>query len=148
MVSVWAVLVAAFLFGALGFFWGRGRRQAELRAVEALGKDIPTLILDHERLARRAGEYLGKIDEVIGERETWRRLYNDQAAGHENAQALMMQTINSLVFRYQKKTGERPQLDPIIEMVRGEWTGAHGAEVRASRGDDGKLKLTGEVEPS
>lgn len=138
--STWYVLVAVALsWGAGGYFTGRGRRVADVKALENLGKDLPTLILDHQRAVRRAGEYLEKVEEVIKEREQWRELYNDQAAGHDNAQALMLQTISALVQRYSKDTGKPPpRLDPLIEKVREDWTGQHGPAVREERGEDGK----------
>jgi hypothetical protein len=119
------------------FLLGRRLNPLNSKALKDLGRDIPTLIFEHEKATRRAREYLAKIEEVIAERETWRKLYNDQAGGHENAQALMMQTINALVSAYQNKTGERPKLDPLIEMVRGEWVKDHGPSVRAERLEDG-----------
>lgn len=132
------LFAASALCAGIGFLFGHGRRIAELLDLETLNKDLPTLILDHERVTRKAGEYLEKIEEVIMERETWRKLYNDQAAGHENAQALMMQTINKLVLTYQRETGKQIRLDPMIELVRGEWVGVHGPDVRKDLGANGK----------
>lgn len=89
---------------------------------------------------RKADEYLAKIEEVIAERETWRALYNDQAGGHDNAQALMLDAINKLLHVYRRDTGKSPQLDPMIELVRGEWVSVHGDEARENLGSDGKPK--------
>lgn len=89
---------------------------------------------------RKADEYLAKIEEVITERETWRALYNDQAGGHDNAQALMLDAINKLLHVYRRDTGKSPQLDPMIELVRGEWVSVHGDEARENLGSDGKPK--------
>lgn len=89
----------------------------------------------------KSDSYFKKIDEVIQEREVWRELYNDQAAGHENAQALMMATITHLLQVYRRDTGKMaPNIDPMILQVQTDWLGAHGTEVRETRGEDGKPK--------
>ncbi len=88
--------VLELLVGGLGgYVLGKGKRLAELKAIRDLGRDLPTLILDHEKVSRQKDEYLATIEEVIKEREQWRELYNDQAAGHDNAQALMLQTLRA-----------------------------------------------------
>lgn len=142
------VYVAPAISLIVGVFIGRGRRLVSQEALANLGRDIPSLLQDYEDAKRRASEYLSKIEEVIVEREVWRELYNDQASGHDNAQALMMQTINALVVGYRKKTGETPKIDPIIETVRGEWVGKHGPEIRETRGDDGRHRKDSEEKPS
>jgi hypothetical protein len=134
-----AIYVAVTLvWGVICFLFGKGRRVADLEALDRLGHDLPTLILDYQTVQRKASEYLEKIEEVIAEREVWRELYNDQAGGHDNAQALMLQTITSLVHLHKKETGKTPKIDPLIETVRDDWTTKHGPEVREKLGDDGR----------
>lgn len=133
-------LIPPIFTALLGYFAGKGRRAADTAALQEMGSDLPLLIRDYQTAKRRADEYLAKIEEVIMERETWRSLYNDQAGGHDNAQALMLETITRLVHLYQQATGKHPKLDPLIETVRGEWVSTHGQEAREKRGDDGRPK--------
>lgn len=130
---------AVFCGWGIGTFRERRARSAEQEILAQVGRDLPTLLLDYEAEQRKAREYLAKIEEVIGERETWRTLYNDQASGHDNAQALMLQTISALARQYEKKTGERPRIDPIIERVREDWSLQHGPATREKLGQDGRL---------
>ncbi len=139
-IPLFAFVIAIGPFFALGLFLGKGKRLSDLKALDQIGRDLPTFIGEYQAMKRRADEYLSKIEEVIMERETWRKLYNDQAGGHDNAQALMLQAITGLVHLYQKETGKTPRLDPLIEMVRGEWVNVHGPEARATLGDDGKAQ--------
>lgn len=132
-----------FLFTApigvvFGFLVGKGRKVVSNHALDQLQKDIPTLIDDYQMARRKASEYFEKIEDVIRERETWRNLYNDQAGGHHNAQALMLQTIANLIYLHKKETGKTPKIDPLIEVVCGDWTQKHGPEVRSTLGLDGR----------
>lgn len=134
------LMLLAPVMGVVCFFIGRGRRLLDAVSLEQFNNDVPTLIREFETAKRKAAEYLAKIEEVIAERETWRALYNDQAGGHENAQALMLEAITKLLHVYKRDTGKSPQLDPLIELVRGEWVSVHGKEARENLGSDGKPK--------
>lgn len=122
--------------GALGLLRGLSNK----KMLDEIGRDLPTLLRDYEAAQRKASEYFEKIEEVIQERETWRTLYNDQAAGHDNAQALMLQTISALAFQYEKATGKKPKIDPIIETVRTDWSMKHSPAAREKLNDDGRLR--------
>lgn len=134
------LVLLAPVMGAICFRIGKWRRVIDETSLEQLGKDVPTLIREFEAARRKASEYLAKIEEVIAERETWRALYNDQAGGHENAQALMLEAITKLLHVYKRDTGKSPQLDPLIELVRGEWVSVHGKEARENLGSNGQPK--------
>jgi len=124
---------------AAAFFAGRKSQKSDNEeAVISLGEKIPQVLEDLSTWQRKAGEYLEKINEVIEERENWRQLYFDQAAGHDNAQALMLETISSVCFAYRKETGKDFKVDPIIKTAHGEWQKTHGAEAREERGEDGR----------
>lgn len=124
--SIHVLYVLGMLLAAVfGVFFGKGKKAVDLSALKSLGQDLPTLLQSHEAATRKASEYLAKIEEVIMERNTWRDLYNDQAAGHDNAQALMMRTISSLCQAYRKETGKDFRLDPILDLVREDWAGKH-----------------------
>lgn len=128
----------AVVFFGVGLSFGQGRRLVSTSNLAQLQKDVPTLINEYQIVSRKASEYFTKIEEVIQERETWRNLYNDQAGGHQNAQALMLQTISNLVHLYKKETGKTPRIDPLIEVVCGDWTQKHGPEIRSTLGLDGR----------
>lgn len=132
--------LGALLWGLAGFVVGKGKRNYDQKALEAIGEDLPTLILDYEETKRKADEYFAKIEEVIAEREQWRDLYNDQAGGHDNAQGLMLRTITALVHQIKREGGKTPRIDPLIETARGEWVSEHGPEARKERGEDGRRK--------
>lgn len=80
---------------------------------------------------KKAEEYFQKIEGVLKERDQWRELYNDQAAGHHNAQVRMLQTIASLVRQYRAKVGSDPQVDPLIGGVLEDWQLVHGPDQMA-----------------
>lgn len=150
-------LAIGFALGAVGYhlvrwFISRRRDPAFTTAVAALDGEVgravemmQDLLSERGRILeekasveRKAKEYLAKIEEVIAERETWRELYNDQAGGHENAQALMMRTITGLARAYHLETGKTFQLDPLISMVSEDWYGKHGKKARNERAGDGR----------
>jgi hypothetical protein len=122
---------AAFLSASgISFFLGRRGRQIESTTRESLEQNLPQLLVEYEYQKRRAEELFATIEGILKERDRWRELYNDQASGHDNAQALMMDTIHNLVRAYQTATGKYPRLDPIIETVRSEYVRSHGAAAR------------------
>jgi hypothetical protein len=107
-------------------------------AIQDLNQDLPHILKDLEDTHRKAAEYFLKIEEVLKERDGWRDLYNDQASGHDNAQALMLSTISQLARMYEKETGKRPNIHPMIECVREDWQMSHGPTARAKRVTDGR----------
>lgn len=84
---------------------------------------------------RRAAEYFAKIEEVIKEREVWREWYNDQSIGHDNAQQLMMRTIDRLGAQITRLTGQPPRIEPVLHFVSEGFQAAHGEQARRERND-------------
>jgi len=129
-----AVLLVSVLVG-----WRLSRKRgAEAAQILQTLASAQNIGIHLENAQRKTNAYFLKIDEVLKERDSWRDLYNDQSAGHENAQALMMSTIAGLSQAYTRETGKVPQIDPLILQVQADWQGAHGASVRESLGTDGK----------
>lgn len=131
-----AVCCASYVFGR------RYQSKGDRIAVDQMAKDLPALLLDYENVRRKAKEYFEKIEETLQERETWRQLYMDQAAGHDNAQALMLQTISSVVQIYERETGKKMRIDPMIDRVREDWKLKHGPDIREGLGIDGRRKIS------
>lgn len=134
----WVLLISTALSSILGFFLGRRGKRIEASVRTGLEQNLPELLRDYERQKRRATEYFDKIEEVLTERDSWRKLYNEQASGHDNAQALMMNTIHNLAKSYQAATGKTPRLDPLIEAVRQDFVGNHGEGAREERNAGGE----------
>lgn len=112
--------------------------QERLAAEES--EKFSALLAELQQEKKKVAEYFATIEGVIKERENWRNLYNDQAAGHENAAALMLQTISNLSQLYHKKTGYLPQMDPMITQVLADWQLLHGSEARKKRDAEDKEK--------
>lgn len=132
-----SIVFAGFCFVAGIFFSKREASRLALEAVEAIrggiGAELGLLQVQLADEVRKSGEYFAKIQEIEQERNGWRDLYNDQASGHDNAQALMLSEISRLSQLYQRKVGEAPRLDPLIDTVREDWEGKHGKPARAQK---------------
>lgn len=136
-----ALVICSVITSVIGFFLGKKRANAIESTVRTdLESNLPQVLADYEKYKQRSEEYFAKIEEVLSERDSWRELYNDQAAGHDNAQALMMSTIQNLVRSFQAATGKTPKIDPLIEAVRTDFVGKHGAPARAARNESSKEK--------
>ena len=131
------LLPFSILWGIVGFFVGRFSQKS---AIQKAGR----LTASYEQVQRKSDEYFQKIEEVIRERELWRSWYNNQASGHDNAQALMMDQIHNLHFAYKRDTGKEFKLDPVIKRVRDQWGAEHGEEGRTEK----QQQITEGVEPS
>jgi hypothetical protein len=126
----WVLLVSTVISGLVSFFLGKRGRNIETTVREGLEKNLPEVLADYERVKKAHLEIHARIEGILKERDGWRELYNDQAAGHDNAQALMMNTISNLAKSYQAATGKTPKLDPLIEVVRTDFVGKHGPAPR------------------
>lgn len=133
--TVAVVFVSAWIFGS--FFGRRGEKLRSLDRESSLEETVQKLESQLEPAERKAKEYFDKIEEVIAEREQWRQLYHHQAAGHDNAQARMMQQIDLCYQIYRRDTGKDfPRRDALIERVRADWGATHGPSARKNMGEE------------
>ena len=123
---VFGILLTALT--GLGF-WQYLRFVASRKASDVLLTKLSDLITSE---SRRATELSGAIYGILQERDGWRRLYFEQAQGHDNAQAMMMDEITRLHLALQR-AGHTLQLNPVISAVRGEWVQGHGQEARQAK---------------
>jgi len=131
MNEIWsfAALVAVVCAEA-GYIWWLKRTFKKAKRAIVVAEKFEAEVSE---ATRKAQEYFDKIEEVISEREVWRKLYHDQALGHDNAQGLMMRQIDELSRAFQRETGKRFKLNPTISKVRGEWDSKHGKDERGRR---------------
>lgn len=77
---------------------------------------------------RRAGEFQKINASILHERDKWQALYWSQGAGHGNAQALMMATIDVLA-RQLMGLGKKVVIPPVIQATMDEYREQHVSTV-------------------
>lgn len=83
---------------------------------------------------RREEELRGVIRGICGERDEWRRLYYDQATGHDNAQIWLERDLNRLGQLFQAVTGQpAPSPLPATKEARKAFLAAHGEAIEEWR---------------
>lgn len=79
---------------------------------------------------RREEELRGVIRGICGERDEWRRLYYDQATGHDNAQIWLERDLTRLAQLFQAVTGQpAPSPLPATTAARAAFVEAHGEAI-------------------
>jgi hypothetical protein len=75
---------------------------------------------------RRYSELQAMVSGILGERDSWRDLYQLQSSQHCAAQAWLMREREKLVFQLKAK-GIVPAVDPLLDRVVDEFRGTHSA---------------------
>lgn len=123
---------------ALGYQLGRRRvAPAVAQAVEDASHAVDDWRTQAGDWERRAGEYRSVITVAQEERNTWREKYFEQAAGHDTAQSMMMNEIDSLVFQHRRATKKMPHRNAAISQIRAAFAGSHGEAVAEYHHDKG-----------
>ena len=88
-----------------------------------------------ERARANYDDLLGRVEGIIGERETWRRKYLDAVGSYGAAQNMMITAIQSLC-RQVAAAGGRPRLDrgmrAVLDEIQAEGVGSAGADVASA----------------
>jgi hypothetical protein len=89
------------------------RVEFERQVQKAVADELEAARFAAKDWERRATEYRDSNAGIIGERDAWNRLYDEQSIGHGNAQAMMMDAIQHLQ-RKLRDAGVTVALPPII----------------------------------
>ncbi len=135
------LLTNAVFFTASGFIAGPklaarlARRESArlLTTVRALTHQLQRTTAERDDFERRAESNRLTIESVIQQRDGWCKLYDDQAIGHGNAQAIMMGVIEHQALKLRQAGIEVP-LPPVIQETMGVFVQEHVDPVLKRRG--------------
>lgn len=116
--------------------WLLRRDEEYLRQLAQLGVVLEAESKAKDAAVRRFDEQFARIEGILGERDSWQRLYQDQSSEHGTAQAMMMSERAQLVTQLQR-AGVKPKVDRTIEAVARHFQETHVAAAAVPVGQHG-----------
>lgn len=105
---------------------GLEKQSNAVEQLEALN-DRTSDELKREREAAR--DVISRIEGIIAERDSWQRLYYEQAAAHGNAESMLWEERRRLIIQL-RRAGQKPATSAQIEEVLAAFEGRHAAPAR------------------
>jgi hypothetical protein len=106
-----------------------GKVEKEFRELRATHEEVlrgaEALMHDRDEWKRKADEYHGLIQGIIGERDQWKKMWFDDSSGHLEAQAMLdgaLETGRKLVLvllQHLNKMRKEAGLDPVSADLKG-----------------------------